>query len=314
MVSLKPYLGCRGSSLFVNRESERVEMKLSYEDMLAQAADIIADEATVAAFKTSLAAGGYDSVADLETLTWEELEAMGLKRPKAKRLATLFRGSPANEEIKPVQVSLKVKNMTRRELLDRYDWDNPESPVGARLSDLAGEQPCIVFNADGTLDVEASLVCMEDIRIGLPARATYVGVDGSVRIVYKVWDSPGKYHDEDPLYSGKPLRSDGSSTVIGRNWSSVPKESRILLNLAIVSGELRITAPQDAHDAMDLAERMSPNGLRARFQRAAARYEELSATGNLPTLKVRVGTTAQQAGSGASNDPFNANGGGHRRY
>ena len=112
---------------------------------------------------------GGSSDETLKAVTWEDLQECGLPKIMARRISFIFRQdsdgtSGASAYIAPK----KVYALSNKELIERYSPKDVKSPVGKRLKELSDGKAFIVFNDDGSVNVEASVKLLEDIINCLP--------------------------------------------------------------------------------------------------------------------------------------------------
>ena len=250
---------------------------------------------------------GGSSDEALKAVSWEDLHDChdgGLPKIMARRLAYVFRQDSKDDGGGSAYISpKKVHSLSRKELVERYDPKDVKSPVGKRLKDLSDGKAFIVFDDVGKILVDASTKLLEDIINGLPSvETTFVG--GRPLPVYKVGDRPDAYSDENPLYPGRPLRSEESCDQTGRSWAGVETGIRQLLYLAVkVTKELLVKSAADAGDILDkvMSQDTTLDSLKSRYPKTALKYDELSKVGRLPLLKIKLGGSSDK-----SNNPFNS--------
>ena len=264
-------------------------------------------------FKKLRTAGGTTDAALVECM-WEDIQAFvtppaAVPILVAKRIATVFR----KRTEKPKALSEKrVLVMDLTELLQTYSSKEPNSLVGVRLNSLAAGRPFLVFNEDDSLNIDASLACLKELQEGLEPRMVYVGTDGVPQPIYTVGTKPEIIVAENPLLPGETLRGKNESCgKTFRSWAKIPQKIRVILRLALNTGELRIDHIGKIHDALDLFVGKSTESMEGtanqRFPQASLKYRELEKTGSLPTLKVSRITTSNK-----KHDPFF--GSGHRTF
>lgn len=237
----------------------------------------------------------------LAELKWEDLQVCGLPTLLARKVATIFR-SPTVESSDSKHVSEKTANrMPPLYLIQSYDPSDPTTPVAKRLREISFGKKFLVFNLDGTINAEHSLKLLNELRKGYEARDS-VDFDNRIGVpVFAVGESTGEFVEENPLYAGRPLRPDGTCDQLNRSWEGVPAIVRQLLHFAVNEAhELNTFDIQRAHDLLDIAlQADAEKKIRTRFRKASALWDEKSAAGQLPTLRVKIGKVVTR-----SNNPF----------
>ncbi|MFA6215825.1 MAG: hypothetical protein WC768_04630 [Patescibacteria group bacterium] len=283
---------------------------MSYQKKLERAEAIVAehnesagDEGKVdwESFLAKLKGTGGTTEATLNSCTWEDLQECGLPKMLARAVAKVFRTEEGEGKKTLITVN-KAQAMPVAELVEHYDPREADNPVGKRLAEITKDQPCIVFNADGTVNVEASTQLVNELRDNLPARETFV-VDGRPQKVFRIGERPDQVADENPLWPGRMLRPNGDCDQTNRSWTGVPDEVRALIYLARTeTNELNSVGVMEANAVLDLATGdNAADKIRQHFPKASVKYDELKAIGNLPSLKLaRTGSS----GSSAANQPF----------
>lgn len=258
-------------------------------------------------FKKLRLAGGTTLEA-LQECSWEDLQECGLPKFLAKRVARIFREREQDKQRPTVITEKRAQGMAVAELLEHYDPRDPDNPVGKRLKALSKSGRCIVFNDDGTVNVEHSTILVDELRDSFPERETMV-VDERPRQTFRIGERPDMTADENPLYPGRMLHPDGTCDQTNRSWAGVSFDVRALVYVAVKeTREVVVTQLNDAHTVMDMAlGDDAESKIRQRYPQASVMFDALKQGGGLPSLKlIRTG----QNGSGL-NDPF---GGKHRRF
>jgi hypothetical protein len=215
----------------------------------------------------------------------------------AREIAGQFRGSkPTGSEspqrLRPVTAA-RASIMNDRELLEAFDPRNPDSPVAERLKVRSKGRPCLVFRKDGTVHVEYSEAMLAETHRGFPEilRRAFGGV---LHKLYRVGELPDDFAEENPLFPGEPLFSDGTCGRTSVSWAHVPLETRQLLRFAVETIDLR-PEPDRIQDlfagplrATESGPATSHNDLRVRFPNAAFRFDERERLGTLPTLRMSL--------------------------
>lgn len=246
------------------------------------------------AFIECLKASGGTSEERLSSFMHEDIlaclpEYKGIKpRVLAQDIAGIFRSKKSQTDEKRPVTSKKAERMTPRELVEAFDPEDSDNPVGKRLSEISKDQKFLVYSDARIVDVESTFKILMEIKSGFPGRDD-IDVNGSVKKVYRVGDLPENYADENPLYRDRPLRPDGTCDQLGRSWEGVDLAVRQLIRVAMDMGELNVTH-ETAHDILDAV--LEPDAfkkLQKRYRKAAVQFAELAQTGDLPTLKIPLG-------------------------
>lgn len=258
-------------------------------------------------FEKDLRSIGGTTDAALRQVSFEDLQAAGLPKLIARQVAGIFReGTDEGKELTHVSAK-KAERMSPQELVQAYDPRDPDNPVGTRLRTLSKGLRFVVLSGDGSVHHEATAKLLAEVRDGNGDRETFA-IGNRPHRTYRVGERPQQRSDENPLYRGRALRPDGTCDQTNRSWEGISDEVRTLLWLAVhETHELAIRSVDDSHRVLDLVvgDDKAAEKIRGRYQRASITYDELKAAGNLPTLKVSRGTTADRR-----EDAF----AGHRKY
>jgi hypothetical protein len=302
------------------RESLRAkERHMSYEQKIEQAREAIAANnesahsgggtgISTSDFFQKLRLAGGTTLEALQECSWEDLQECGLPKFVAKRVAKIFREREQDKKRPTVITERRAQGMAVAELLEHYDPRDPDNPVGKRLSTLSNGGRCIVFNDNGTVNVEPSTTLVDELRDKFPERETMV-VDERPRQTFRIGERPDMTADENPLYPGRMLRPDGTCDQTNRSWAGVPFDVRVLVHLTVKeTREVVVNQLNDAHTVMDMVfGDDAESKIRQRYSQASVMFDALKQGGGLPSLKLmRTG----QNGNGLNN-PF---GGKHRRF
>lgn len=257
-------------------------------------------------FIASLKAAGGTSVQALADARWEDLQDCGLPRILARFVAgSIFRKK--EEKTQPLVVTTnRAKNMSPTQLFEHYDHNNPDTPVGDRLKELSNDNPCVVLTVDETaVDVGESVKVLNDLREDYPPIDSVV-VGEDLRRVWHVGERPDKLADENPLYPGEMLRSNGRCDHTRRSWDKIPMTIRQLVYLAVTeTHEIVINSVDSAHSVMDylLMTELDVAQVRQRYPDAALALQELERSGDGPRLKIT--RSRSHCNNEKLNNPFN---------
>lgn len=294
---------------------------MSYEDKISAARSIVerhnnevSEDSTKIdfdAFVAQLKGFGGTTESALSQAKWEDLEGCGLPRLMARQVSSVFRESPrSRDRIKSGYVKAShAKAMTLDQLIGVYDPRDRKSNVSQILAERTDDKPFIVFEADGSVNVEVSAKLANEIADGHEPRDKVFTRDGKPVRVYSVGERPDQLADQNPLFE-EALRPDATCSQTGRSWESVPHEVRQIIYLAKTdTGEIVLSTSKDAHDVLDLVAFGDDKlvKVRQRYPEASMRLDELRAQSNEPSLKRKLASSEKPS----NNDPFYS---GHRAY
>ncbi len=253
-------------------------------------------------FTDCIKAAGGTTADRLKSLSYEDILAcMPDAKVKpivlAKDIAKIFRGreDTAKNEPRPVSAK-KAEKMTLRELVEAYDPEESENPVGKRLKDISRGEKFIVFATGRTLDVDTTLKLLEEVKQGYEGREN-IEVNGDIKEVHSVGALPDNFVDENPLYRGRPLRPDGTCDQTNRSWNGVTMRVRQFIRVAMDTGDLKDISFERVHDIMDkVMEGDAFPKLAKRYPGAAVEFKKLESVGKLPTLKLVLKKDKREAG------------------
>jgi hypothetical protein len=204
------------------------------------------------------------------------------------RLSKLSAADPTETTDKKPVTAKKAERMTPRELVEAFDPEDFNSAVGVRLMAISKGEPFIVFSSGRAVDADTTLKLLQEVKQGYKGRDD-VDVNHEVKKVYRIGELPENFADENPLYRNRPLRPDGTCDQTGRSWEGVAMNVRQLVRVAMDTDDLMVTHEQ-AHNILDMVmEADALKKLRLRYRQAAIKFDELSKTGALPTLKIQLG-------------------------
>jgi hypothetical protein len=170
-----------------------------------------------------------------------------------------------------------------------------------------------VFDKPGslTLDIDATYTLVDEIKKGYPARVAAKGevwaivdVRGTPKPAYPMGYLPENFAEENPLYSGRPLRPDGTCDQTNRSWAGVPLEVRQFVRVGLTQGEIKINRLEDAHAILDTALQTDALvKLGQRYQQTKVKFEQLKSRNKLPDLQIPLGQKPPKAAT-AAKSPF----------
>lgn len=253
-------------------------------------------------FFRALTRRGAIDLPSLALLSWEAISECGVTPEiTAQSIAAIFRapvavaagdggGSSDKMELTPKRVA----RMGTEDLLRHY---KPTDPVGslvsARLGELSKGRPFLVFKKEGevfSVDVDASLTLLEEIKEGEAPREFYAVEGAAPRMVYAVGANPAgeQMVDECPIHVGERLRKDGTCPQTNKSWTPVPRVVWELVRIALGTAEIRVVSLDTAHDLMDRIKNYTEaeREIRSRYPRASVEHDRLKGRNQLPPLKL----------------------------
>lgn len=191
---------------------------------------------------------------------------------------------------KLVEQNRRIEDLSIEELLERYDEQHPEA--AERLSRLTHGRPCVILNADGSVNVHESAK-MAKVAMKQPTSDRHI-VNGKVVRVWRAGtEFPVKPLDESPFYRNVALVN-GVCSRSGTDWNGVEQDARVLVRIYVhdvetanLSKMLMKQLNQDAKQGIDF--------MREKYSEAAMRFDELKELGQLPTLKISHRDVVQES-------------------
>lgn len=266
-------------------------------------------------FTNLLKAYGAVTEDDLKKLSWENIldilvptfaqKPEVLPKLLAEKIANIFREktgeTPQDDKKRPVSTK-KAERMTPRELVESFDPEEFDSPVGQRLRSVSRGEPFIVFSQGRLLDVDTTFRLLMEVKQGYEGCKS-VDVGGVIKPIYKIGELPDAYADENPIYEGRPLRPDGTCDQTGRSWAGVDLKVRQFVRVAVEKGFIKRNIDA-AHDTLDRALQSDAlKTLRKRYVEVSLAFDELEKTGKLPLLRIPL-RTQKEAAKGVPARPF----------
>lgn len=230
---------------------------------------------------------GGTSEANLAEITPEDLEGIGVPTLLARRIAKIFGWTIAEAQKQMVIIDDNPVAMAARlkpeELVVEYDPNDPTSPFGTRLKQISGGNRFLVFNEDrGEVLVESSQKLLRELLDGYTPRQNVI-IEGRPQEVYAVGESPARYADENPVWSGQKLRPDGFSDA-NVEWGAIDLEIRQLLRIAISKEESAITGKSEM-DLYDMVVGKKFQDVARRLPNAVIEFDRMKGCQSLPSLK-----------------------------
>lgn len=188
-----------------------------------------------------------------------------------------------------------VSNIPLAKLLSYYDPKNNSIPqVSDQLEKLQAQYGNFIAYKPGTseLAIEEIAGYIEDRKAGFPAQ-TFIQVGGMPSQLYKVGEAPDVFLDEDPLFSGSPLRR-GRSTHNQLDWTKISHEIRTLVRIL---KERNCKLPNDTFSLQQFIEQ-AVDKIANQNPEAFLEWQNRKALGTLPSLKVTPNNNKKQ-------NPFN---------
>jgi hypothetical protein len=172
------------------------------------------------------------------------------------------------------------------ELVSIYEKNCPMQ-VEEELSKRAKDRPCIIFNDDGKVNVETSLILLREAR-NCPTPSTYL-VDKKIYQVYKVGEFPMNVMYECPIHSDV-LLVNGYCEQCGTRWDLDSDSDLIKQDTFDKYVFLRLLSETTRIDPIGLKMLISQSfdELTSLYPKILLKYNELKEEEKLPTLKRRI--------------------------
>ena len=224
---------------------------------------------------------GASDVEGLALLTWEDLQAAGLRQIPAKQLAGRFRGE--RPTVRSGMTRKQAQNSGLDELVAALDLGSPDSPVARELVDRLGDVAFIVRDESGGIHRARTLMFAKQAQEGRTPPKHYAGMP-----LVKIGHTDDRILQQHPLDSEVALHDNGTCDH-GLDWVGLPKEVRQLLHLAVhETGELKIRL-RNAREVRRLfseAQEDGFEGLKLSFPAAHVKFQQMKKLGELPNLLI----------------------------
>lgn len=252
-------------------------------------------------FENELQKLGAVSEETLAQCSWEDVMEAGLPKILARQVAGIFRSQDNQVEDKDGHIGAKKASRMSYEELFRCYKPGEDDEVSKKLVELSKGKRVVVFDdePDRVVNIDISTRLLQEIRRGFPEITHTKTPDGRPRSIFRIGEVPNDEVDENPLYPGRPLRSDETCDQTQRSWKGIPKTVRQLVLLATTkTAEAKRLTVDDAHTLMDLClQPLAEEKLRSRWLKSSIMLDEMTAEGSAPRLKLKLG-------KGGNGDPF----------
>lgn len=186
--------------------------------------------------------------------------------------------------------SKKAEKMSLEELVNSFNPEEPDSPVGSRLKKESRGEPFIVYlQNERIIDVAPTLEMLREIKKGFNGRKTY---GSPPREVFPIGVLPDDLVAENPLYPDRPLRPDGTCDQLNRSWAGVPDEVRQFVRIALEKGEVNFASEggrDRAHAILDIClSQDALSVLRNRYHSVSVEFDKRKKIGTLPILLIAL--------------------------
>lgn len=177
------------------------------------------------------------------------------------------------EQLKPIGQWADI------DLLKSYSKNCPMS-IEEELMKRSRSRPTIIFNNDGAVDVESSLILLRQAR-HCSTPSTFI-VDSKLRQVYKIGDFPMDVMYECPVHSCILLLN-GYCEECGLKWPDVDSNKDKHIFLRLVAERMKIEPV-----ALRMYMQYSFDEIAKLFPKILLVYNEMKEEDRLPTLKRRM--------------------------
>ena len=223
----------------------------------------------------------------------ELVNIIGVTKPVAVALCRAMQDDPKRSHAPSRPSRLRAESMTIRQLLESYDPTDYGAPIIRELQDRLETAPnrssskpsVIVFNENGTVDIESSERLISEYMLGDPL-AEYVTTSTGAKRTHLVGELPQQIVGIHPI-TRENLRSSGQGSD-GFNWALCSLACKQMLYLAVETDEL--ASDTDRIRLLTIYQMASAGEsglglLQNAFPRAAVKFLQLEQTGDLPSLK-----------------------------
>ncbi|MFA5312329.1 MAG: hypothetical protein WC375_03290 [Methanomassiliicoccales archaeon] len=259
---------------------------------------------------------GLEMLSDEEVTPFGDLRRVfcdekGIAVPKL-RMAMKFLRGPANskktDSIDPELLDLQQKFGLKMKLADYgidaiipyYNPTNSNHPITRELKRRYGDKAIIAFKPDSnTVAIEETVNYATDLENGYPSENTIM-VDGELVRLYAVGQVPDQQVEEDPLFSGEPLKR-GRSVVNRVNWEKIPVNIRQFCRLVVDAKEINVNDKFAVRKLMEEALK-GVDALKEMFPDVALAFREKSKENELPKLTMKMNDASRR-----KQNPFSIN-------
>lgn len=191
-----------------------------------------------------------------------------------------------------------------RELLENYNADSPQE-IWTELEKRAKNQNCMVFNKDGSLNVNVSLDILQTIRKGQSFGSVYNDGEKTYR-VYPVGVFPEDAVLCCPITS--KILNNGYCSDLGISWKGVDEDCMVFIRVVRDNREGVFSNGRDYNVfAVKTVLKTAKEGLeslREEFPEEALVYDDFKKLNQLPSLRVNLNSMAAGRRIERKSDPF----------
>jgi hypothetical protein len=247
----------------------------------------------------------------LNLLGSRELQDMGIPEMLAKDIVRSWRGGI--KVIVDTTPEAEAARLSIRELIEKYDPDDPSNAFGTRLATLAGKDnnqnpnAFLIFKDDSVFR-DATFKELSRLRAGFPSRSI-ANHDGTPFETFAVGNRPPRYKEQSPWNPQEALYEGFSNA--GVKWMDLDLETRQLVSIASTSNQpdfqkytefVLFEVLANAADSFKTAARL--------FPAAATQFHDLKRKGSLPSMKIPVGESTAVSGPSPSTSSGGTSSGG----
>lgn len=226
-------------------------------------------------------------------VTWEDIENCGIPKILAKQIATeAFR---CNITAVAGFSHGSIDQLSPSSLLDRCDPQDKNCPYSKRLNELAEGKRFVVYNKDGSLNREVTLMILDRLE-DFPNLEHY-SLDSGPTAVHKIGVKIDTIVDEDPFRPGKPLMPNGFS-IGGIDWSAISMYHKQLVHIIMRGND---GANQNEYD---LAESCRNVTITKKFPSYVVMLDDMIKRGVEPKLRIHHNDSSKNTKQNKLNDPF----------
>jgi len=194
-----------------------------------------------------------------------------------------------NAVVDMLKANKPIGQYKTKELLENYNADS-SSEIWTELNSRAKGLHCIVFNKDGSVNIEVSNNILQSIR--------KLNVSGQIysdgKQTYRVY-LVGSFPEDTVLccpITGKILNN-GFSQDLGINWNGVTEEALVFIRVIRDQNRSEVIGKFGAKQLLKTAKEGGVEALKEEYPTEYLVFEDLKSLNRLPSLRVNLNSLAE---------------------